>query len=241
MDLLNFLEKEKKIWIIWVSCLEKPRSIKEVLEAWGYSVRAGALYRKKMIEKAVNFKMLKLGSFPGKEIKYLSIFDWFDEKMMRLYRPGIIGQPKMEKKILRRMIKKRDYFKFLEEENVRRFFFDIERIKIFYGGSFENVKTLTGFPLISIPIIFIQLYLIKKEMEKAEREKDEKKMKILKLAEKTIRIFLTLISNIVRNIDITSYIDILLNDKNGEYIYKNFPLEFKKAIETTALRYLLED
>ncbi|MEM5777203.1 MAG: hypothetical protein QXJ06_02035 [Candidatus Aenigmatarchaeota archaeon] len=230
----NFLAKEPKIWIIWISCLDKPRSIKEILEIWNYNKKGGALYRKELIKKAFEIGMLQQGEkIPSKEIKYYSIFDWFNKDFYEyvIKKNTFTFDTTMEKEALLKLVKKDDYRKFLDKDEVRKFFFSIDKIKKLYNGDTMKVR-LSGGLAVFYPIIFVQLYLYEKELENMKKKYGQIISKISDMmyfqTDYLIKIlnFFNIFGNVFR------YFDDLSKDQNCEKIVNMFPKEFLAGIET---------
>ena len=138
--------------ILWVSCLEKERSIKQVAETWKYKSPIG-FYRDFLPQKMVEMKLWKIVKIEMREAYYQSIFDGYFDWVKRL-------EPDDEKVNL--LIKEKEIFlKFFEENKT--LLFSLDLVKIFFKNDIESAKEQGHLlPMIALSTIISLCYFVKK-------------------------------------------------------------------------------
>jgi membrane protein CcdC involved in cytochrome C biogenesis len=138
--------------ILWVSCLDKERSIREIAETWKYKSPIG-FYRDFLPQKMVEMKLWKIVKIEMREAHYQSIFDGYFDWLKQL-------EPDDEKVNL--LIKDKEIFlKFFEENKT--LLFSLDLVKIFFKNDVESAKELGHLlPMISLSTIISLCYFVKK-------------------------------------------------------------------------------
>jgi hypothetical protein len=138
--------------ILWVSCLDKERTIKEVAETWKYKSPIG-FYRDFLPQKMVEMKLWKIAKVFKREAYYQSIFDGYFDWLKQL-------EPDDEKVNL--LIKEKEIFLKFFEEN-KDLLFSLDLVKIFFKNDVESAKEQGHLlPMISLSAIISLCYFVKK-------------------------------------------------------------------------------
>jgi len=172
----KILKRGSKAWIIFVSCLDKPRSLQQVMKAWGYNAQAGALYRPDILKEMMDIGMIKIAGV-RKHVFYYSLFDWLDREIIRVIeKEKDLGKnpfhdltfPIFEP--LKERSKRKKLISFLDSEKVRQTFFKLERVKTLFRNSHEIARRY-GANLIFYPLVGLMYY---KLFDKKTRKQYEK-------------------------------------------------------------------
>ena len=117
-------------WVIFASCIDQPRTIQQMMEIWGYSVGAGALYRPEMINNMLKHNIIRVVKQKKKENYYKSGFSWITKSLFKEWIKDTNIQKEMKEGILTNF---EEYINFLDDEKIRKLFFDIKKLKVFFG------------------------------------------------------------------------------------------------------------
>ena len=134
-------------WILFLSCLEKPRSLKEVSKELGYKGQSAFSNRyegKPLVEWMMDKGFLEFAGKKGREIKYSSRIEWFFEEDF------------WRKDWVKSSLFNLDNIKILYE-------FETEKTKIFERLGGEFLRFIASYMIIVAIEIFLE--------EKAKRER----------------------------------------------------------------------
>ena len=135
--------------LIWLSCIDKPRTLKDISEEWKYA-NPTALYKGNLASKMKESKLLDIQKVGSGSIFYLGGFEgWFNKASFN-------GN---EKFILK---DKKEWLKFLDSQFARKTFFTIELVKTFFKGDIDKIK-LHGFELPKVVLGFSVMFLVLEE------------------------------------------------------------------------------
>lgn len=133
-----------KFWVIWASCLDKPRTIKEIQRIWGY--KGNALYQKGM-RKSISKEMIDGGFLEIKgEVKERGVtgklvygkLDWVPKFLLDFFIDLKMKYGNsMPSQLFECIIDKKKFIKFLDENRLT--FFFPEKLKILFGNK-ESLK-----------------------------------------------------------------------------------------------------
>lgn len=158
-----------KFWMIWVSCLDKPRTINEIQKLWDYG--GNALYQKG-IKEPIWIEMLKANYIQSKgkmkvrgvsgELLYGN-FDWVIDYLNKTFSEMKLHRDySLPFQLLDCIENKKKFLHFLDTN--REVFFLPHRLKILFGNK-ENLKN--NYELcMTAPIISIYNYFIVKTLKK---------------------------------------------------------------------------
>ena len=74
-------QKEDNEVLIWLSCLEKPRSILQINQQWG--INSSVLYKGNLANNLISKKLLVVDRVESKNVYYKSIFDGFKDELRK--------------------------------------------------------------------------------------------------------------------------------------------------------------
>ncbi len=203
--------RENNEIFIWLGCLEKPRSIKEINEM--FSIRSDVLYKNNLANKLIKENLLRVEKVESKHIYYYSLFDgWFeklDEDMKKQFKKD-----------------KKKWLEFLNNPNTRKVLFSETALKSVFDfeQDKEKIKKI-GFSIV-LPLISMALTLkygytfLKENSEKIDDKVIEHIKEPFKLLGNQIPIF-----------HLDKYVDVLCTKdnleklppvpKNTEFVRKN--------------------
>jgi hypothetical protein len=166
------LYEYNKFWVIWTSCLDKPRTIKEIQRIWKY--KGNALYQKGM-RKSIPKEMIDDGFIEIKgEVKergvsgklvYASL-DWVPDFLSEFFIELKMkyGNP-LPSQLYECIIDKKKFIRFLDENRVT--FFFPEKLKILFGNK-ENFKNNYEICIIAPMFVLfntVMLHFLKKQLK----------------------------------------------------------------------------
>jgi len=165
MELKDIMKFGNKTWIIWVSCLERPRSMKEIMDEWDYKTGAGALYRSEITTNMLQSNIIRLVKV-DKENFYSSDFSWITKDFWKYFVK--LSEPKVkiaiEKEILKQITEHfEEYMTFLNEESVRKALFKIKDLKQYYIN--PNFLKQRPSDIFQIPISVYQFFSQPKKIQ----------------------------------------------------------------------------
>ena len=123
-------QKEDNEVLIWLSCLEKPRSILQINKIWG--IKSSVLYKGNLANNLISKKMLVVDHIESKNVYYKSIFDGFKDEMSKM--PLTI--------VDKTFLKDWKTFKgFLENDFMREKYYEIDALKSLLFNDSEIAKS----------------------------------------------------------------------------------------------------
>jgi len=165
-----------KFWVIWCSCIDKPRTIKEIQRIWKY--KGNALYQKGM-RKPIAKEMIDDGFLVYKGtvkergvtgILFYANLDWLPEFLDKFFKDlKIKFNNSLPSKLYECIQDKKTLIQFLDEK--RTVFFIPERLKILFGNS-ENIKTNYEMAIMA-PMLFLFNLLILRVLQDQLKLKKE--------------------------------------------------------------------
>ena len=165
-----------KFWVIWCSCIDKPRTIKEIQRIWKY--KGNALYQKGM-RKPIAKEMIDDGFLVYKGtvkergvtgILFYANLDWLPEFLDKFFKDlKIKFNNSLPSKLYECIQDKKRFIQFLDEK--RTVFFLPERLKILFGDS-ENIKTNYEM-VIMVPMLFLFNLLVLRVLQDQLKLKKE--------------------------------------------------------------------
>lgn len=147
---------ETRSSLIWMSCFDKERTLKEISQIW--NIQSTALYKFKINKSMVNEKLLKEVRTEGRNVYYKAILDGLKTKIQNIEKGKISTIDKILLEDLENHKKIKDFF---ESEYFRQKYFNIEAIKkLFYNN--PNIAKEQGYylPIIILHILELQYYLL---------------------------------------------------------------------------------
>lgn len=134
--------------LIWISCIDKSRSILEINRVW--SISSATLYTKNVASDMIRKNLLKVDNIESKNIFYKSKFeDWL------YFTPDDDVKKSLKKD-------QNVYTNFLNKEYIRKNLFDIDAVKIL---SNHNIDIAKRFAFKYPTIILLQVLLYKRIQE----------------------------------------------------------------------------
>ena len=152
-----------KFWIIWVSCLDKPRTIKDIQKFWGYE--ANALYQKgekrpiwqEMLEKGFLEQRGRVRKRGAAGILLYGKLDWLLDYLKSFFKDLRVKSENPLPSHLFDCFDKNKLIKFLEKK--RTTFFFINRIKVLFGNK-ENLKNNPEMCFFVPMIVLLNFFII---------------------------------------------------------------------------------
>jgi len=132
---LEVMKEGSKSWVIWFSCIDRPRSLKRIMEAWDYQAYAGALYREGVVNPMRSNKIIEIDHI-GKENTFKSNFKWFTKGVWNKIAKGIIPAQNDAIRIIADNFE--DFQEFLRKHGKE--FLKLESVKIFYRNRSKLVR-----------------------------------------------------------------------------------------------------
>jgi hypothetical protein len=165
------LLKFEKFWVIWGSCLDTPRTIKDIQDIWEYG--GNALYQKgiqkPIWEEMVDQKFIKTVSKIKKRgvsgLTLESNFDWISEYLNEFGKKANFENDNyLVLELLKYIKDKKALAKFMKDHKEP--FFFIDRVKILFGNK-ENLKNNHEMIIFAPILVLLNIYIwnvLKKRM-----------------------------------------------------------------------------
>jgi hypothetical protein len=152
-----------KFWVIWGSCLDKPRTIKDIQRIWGYG--GNALYQKghlkpiweEMIDKRFikRVKRIKKRGVSGLTLE--ASLNWLPSHLENYAKKSdFVDRNHLVLEIVKSIKDDRSLIKFLEDN--REAFFFIDRIKLLFGNK-ENLKNNYEMLIFAPILVTLNIYV----------------------------------------------------------------------------------
>ncbi len=133
-----------KAALVWVSCLEKPRSARQIADAWKYT-QPNSLYRSNIFSELLSKKLLDVSRIEDRQNFYLSNFDGYSDMAERKLHD--------EEEI-------HEWIKILKSEEIRACFFSLDAIKGLFDADFEKAKRYGFTAPIQIAVSIISIFSV---------------------------------------------------------------------------------
>jgi len=142
MDAFKILSSTPRANIIWISCMEKPRTLKEISKIWHYKL--SALYKGKLAEKMIKAGIIKLERLEGKNKYYYTRTEWIPQIFYNDLRnfSFVFGVSDQEIKYRLEKLKQKEngIIEFYDSDVARKCLFSLDLIKLFfYQEEFRNI------------------------------------------------------------------------------------------------------
>lgn len=165
-----------KFWMIWCSCVDKPRTIKEIQRIWGY--KGNALYQKGM-RKSIPKEMIDDGFIEDKgmikergvsgKLIYAKL-DWIPKFLYEFFiNLKVKYNNILPSQLFDCVVDKKRFVKFLDEN--RATFFFPERLKVLFGDK-DTLKNHYEMCVVAPMLVMLNL-LILRLLEKQLKLKKE--------------------------------------------------------------------
>ncbi|MBI5224603.1 hypothetical protein HY989_01920 [Candidatus Micrarchaeota archaeon] len=140
-----------KEWIIWASCIDEPRNLKQIMEKWEYKTEAGALYRSDLVNSLIKSRAIRVvrvenkANFYEAETKMINkgflnkVLDEGDPTQGEHYSESIFSNQK-------------EYLEFINKDYVRKTIYSLDRLKAFYNSDPWLLKSFPEY-LFYLPFI----------------------------------------------------------------------------------------
>ena len=165
-----------KFWVIWCSCIDKPRTIKEIQRIWKY--KGNALYQKGMREPIAK-EMIDSGFLVYRGVVkergvtgtlFYAKLDWLPKFLEKFFNDLKIKFSNSLPSQLYECIKdKQKFVEFLDKK--RTVFFLPDKLKVLFGNS-ENIRTNYEMVIIA-PMLFLFNLLVLRVLQEQLKLKRE--------------------------------------------------------------------
>jgi hypothetical protein len=142
MDAFKILSSTPRANIIWITCMEKPRTLKEVSKIWNYKL--SALYKGKLAEKMIKAGIIQLERAEGKNKYYYTRTEWIPQIFYNDLRnfSSVFGVSDQEIKYRLKKLKQKEneIIEFYDSDIARKCVFSLDLIKLFfYQKEFRSI------------------------------------------------------------------------------------------------------
>jgi hypothetical protein len=155
--------KFDKFWVLWISCLDTPRTIKDVQRIWRYG--GNALYQKgirkpiweEMADKGYIKRVSKIKKRGVSGLTLESNFTWLPEYLTAFGKEvDFENKNHIVYELLNSIKDKKALFRYIEDH--RQSFFFIDRVKILFGNK-ENLKSNYEMAIFAPILVLLNMYI----------------------------------------------------------------------------------